>query len=36
MDSEIQAQMHEIYELLDSLGNELRRLVSAKQSALQA
>lgn len=36
MDSEIQTQMHEIYDLLDSLANELRRLVSAKSQALQA
>lgn len=35
MDTEIQTEMHRIYELLDSLATEVRRLLTAKTQALQ-
>ena len=33
MDSDIQAELHQIYELLDSLANEVRKLLTAKTEA---
>jgi len=33
MDTDIQAELNQINELLDSLGNELRKLVTAKTNA---